>query len=465
MPAPSPDDVRAQLDRLLTSRRFRGAKLRRLLGFLVEEWRRDGGAKLTLRYIAESLKDEPLTFEEDSDKWGYPKTRANLGHVRNRLRGHYESEGYRDRVIIKLNPGSYTPSIAYNPVSTGVADLDPAVARLILRAKTAIDLRTLRGAWKALHYYTQIPLNLENPRQIANSIFIPMAAAPMIPSSVTAVQALVEPALAHIKQSGSEPWESIFAEACSQVCFKHQWQKALDMFEVAIAVSQGEASYFWWYTALLASQGQMQQAIQILDAAVRHFSRTNVTARTDLALLQIMAGRFDEAEENLSASLDLVPMDHPLLACHFALFYEAQDRMEDAGRTLIKFFGNRNTPGLDSLPIGEALELKDWHLFLNGMLALVAGRAGATDIASEMVEILLACKTKRPATSSVELALGLIGVGRFDSAVEWLNAAAFEENDPFAMWFHILPPFRHLYRHKGYRALLRKLHLPLHRRG
>jgi hypothetical protein len=176
MAAPKPEDVRAELEKLYTYRRFRGAKLRRLLGFLVEEWLKDEGENLSEMYIGGSLQDEPLTLEEitrksdkpgekTGEKWGYPKTRANLGHVRNRLRKYYEIEGYRDPVIIKLNPGSYAPVIAYNSVSTAMPDLPPEVARLILRAKTAIDGRTLRGAWRALRYYLQIPQDLGNTRR------------------------------------------------------------------------------------------------------------------------------------------------------------------------------------------------------------------------------------------------------------------------------------------------------------
>lgn len=462
MEAPKPDDVRAQLERLY-SRHFRGVKLRRILGFLVEEWLADGGSNLTLSYIGESLKDEPLTFEDDSDKWGYPRTRANLAHVRKRLRTYYETKGYRDHVIIKLNPGSYAPVIAYNPVSTAIPDLDPAIARLVLRAKTALDLRTLRGGWRALHYYGQIPLNLENPRQVANVVFIPMAAASIIPSSVIAIRPLVDVALEHIKQSGSAPWEGIFAEACGYACYEHQWRKSLELFETAITASQGEATYFWWYTALLASQGRTQQAIEILDGAVHHFHRTNIATRTDLALLQIMAGRFDEAEENLSASLDFASTDNPLIACNLAYLYEAQDRLNDAATPMMKLFSSGSQLGLDSLSVDEALERRDTCVFLNGMFVLVLGRMGAADIASEMLNILLSCKEKRPAASSVEIALAQIGVSNFDSAVEWLSRAAFEESDPFAMWFHIFPPLRHLHHHKSFRDLLSRLTLPLHR--
>jgi hypothetical protein len=205
MDTPNVDDVHAQLARLYSFKRFRGPKLRRLLGFLVEQWLADGGAQLTEKYIGEALKDEKLTFEENSDKWGYPRTRANLGHVRNRLKTYYETDGYRDPVIIKLNPGSYAPVIAHNPTSTAMPELDPFVGRLILRAKTAIDARTLRGAVRAIHYYSQIPLNPTNPRQVANVLFIPMAVAPIISSMAAAVRPLTGVAIAHIRTSGVEP--------------------------------------------------------------------------------------------------------------------------------------------------------------------------------------------------------------------------------------------------------------------
>ena len=164
MDTPTPEDVRAQRERLYRYRRFRGTKLRRLLGLLVEEWLKDGGNQLTEKYIGEALNDEPLTLEPDTGKYGYPKTRANLGHVRSRLRKYYETEGYRDPLIIKLNPGSYAPVIAYNTVPNTMPDLEPAIERLILRAKTALDARTLRGAWRAMHYYDQIPVSLDSPR-------------------------------------------------------------------------------------------------------------------------------------------------------------------------------------------------------------------------------------------------------------------------------------------------------------
>ena len=84
-------------------------------------------------------------------------------------------------------------------------------------------------------------------------------------------------------------------------------------------------------------------------------------------------------------------------------------------------------------------------------------------VASECVNILLANKAKYDRASSLEIAIGLVGVGRFDDAVGQLRKAAFEESDPYAMWFYLFPPLRHLHRHRGFKALLKELNLPLQR--
>jgi tetratricopeptide (TPR) repeat protein len=461
MSDPDATAVRAQLERLC-SQRFRGVKAKRLLTFLVEEWLAGRSEKLTLEYIGESLKDEPLTFEDDSDRWGYPKTRANLAHVRNRLQSYYETKGYRDPVVVKLNLGSFAPVIASNAVIGNVPDLEPAVARLVLRAKTALDLRTLRGAWRALAYYTQIPLNLANSRQAANSVFIPMAAASIVPSATSAIRPLIDVAIAHIKQSGIEPWESMFTEACGKACYEHQWKESLDLFDLAIVASQGQARYYWWYTALLASLGKARQAIEILDRAVQHFCRTNIATRTDLALLQVMIGCYDEAEETLLGCLDFAALDNPVIVYSQAVLYEAQGRLEDAVRPLMLIYSDV-PQDLDTLSTDEALARRDLHALVNGMFVLVMGHLGATGIASRLLDTLLACKAKRSAASSLEIAVAFIGLRRHDEAVIWLNKAAFEEGDPFAMWFHIFPPLRHLHGHAGFRKLLAKLKLPSQR--
>jgi hypothetical protein len=479
MASVDPLDVRAQLERLLGTRYFRGSNTRRrLLAFLVEQWLFDEGKNISARFIAESLKIETLTFEESSDKHGFPRTRANLAHVRRFLKKHYDTDGYRDPVILKLNSGSYLPVIAANPVSSAMPDLDPATERLTLRAKTAIDTRTARGGLRAFEYFLKVSAPSDNPRQEANSCFILMASAAIFPGLPTDFRLAIEARIARIKASGVEPWECTFAEASIEACHRHDWKKSLDLFELAVERSQGEAKFFWWYTALLASTGQMQKAIDILASAVRHFSRTSIAVRTDLALLQVMAGRFEDAEEILSGSLDFAPESNlPILYARMVLL-EAQDRMneadaivtrlgdamdQDAAHSIVTGIESMQEDELSPSRLEEMSSVSEGHFLFAGVFALILARVNQTDLASQVVELLLAAKAKGPEMSSVAIAIGMVGLGRFDDAVSWLRKAAFDESDPLAMWFHIFPPLRHLRKHRGYRQLLKDLGLSLQR--
>lgn len=458
--SPKAQEVRDHLARLYNFERFRGPKLRTLLGILIDEWLANRGVHLSEAYIGQKV-GETAVLEQESNKLGYPKTRGNLGHVRKRLKEYCETVGYRDPIIIKMNAGSYIPEVAYNPHVTGIPDLDPESARLILRAKMAIDARTFRGATRAFEYYSQLlDLPLTNARQASNLIFIPSALAPIFPNTTKTFREIIEALLVKVRATGVEPWECTFANACRLACFEHDWKQSLRSFEISIVNSQKEATYFWWYTALLASQMRIEEAVDILDSAVRHFSRTNIATRTDLALLQTMARRYDDAEELLSASLDLTRRDNPLIAYHFALLYEAQDRLTDAHNAVMHWCRRAAEFDSEHLSAEDALTV-DWHSFLVGMLALVQGRGGQHGDANAFVEQLLRRKAKFDRTSSVEIAIGLLGLGRNDDAVMWLHKAAFEEGDPFSMWFHILPPLRHLRGHRGFRDLLKKLHLPM----
>jgi hypothetical protein len=475
MEEPKPEEVRAQVDRLHCDRRFKeGTKLRWLLDLIVEEWLKDRGHNLTEKYIGEA-SGEPLTFES-SGKLGYPQTRGQLGHVRSRLIEYFGAEGYRDQVTIKLISGSYVPVVVYNPLARSIPELEPAVDRLILRAKTALDARTLHGALLAIKYCSQIPINWENPRQAASMLFVSWAASPIVPGVIAKDVPFTQMAIAKIKASRLEPWEVTFVDACVEACVHHKWRNALVLFERAVKNSHGEAKYFWWYTALLACTGRTEEAIEILDGAVRHFSRSNLAMRTDLAQLLTMAGRPHEAEEVLSASLDFASEHNPRLVSSFAMVLEAQDRLEEAAVPIVRMNEELNSAMsesskavLESVWAGEylysdssadeLLKIPAANCFIQGMLALILGRMKDTDTATEILDSLLRLKEIEPAVPSVEIAIGMIGVGRFDDAVKWLRRGAFEENDPIAMWFHIFPPLRHLRRHRGFRTLLKDLNL------
>jgi hypothetical protein len=175
-----------------------------------------------------------------------------------------------------------------------------------------------------------------------------------------------------------------------------------------------------------------------------------------------MYERYEDAEETLSSTLDFVSPGNPLVACSFAVLYEAQNRLNDAYVASNDWTDRiRAIPDPKNISYNEIIRV-DWHSYLSGMLALVLGRSGATDYARDWLDTILERKAKNRVQPSVEIGIGLIGVNQFDDAVSWLTKAALEENDPMAMWFHIFPPLRHLRGHKGFEELLGRLNLPVH---
>jgi hypothetical protein len=61
----------------------------------------------------------------------------------------------------------------------------------------------------------------------------------------------------------------------------------------------------------------------------------------------------------LSASLDFTAADNPLIACSFAILYEAQDRLADAAMSITKVLHSQDDAGLADISIDEALKRRD----------------------------------------------------------------------------------------------------------
>jgi hypothetical protein len=113
------------------------------------------------------------------------------------------------------------------------------------------------------------------------------------------------------------------------------------------------------------------------------------------------------------------------------------------------------------LPVDPDEYSKRWDFILMGVIALMCGHLGRTENAEGIFGNHLYVRQRVP-ISGLAMALPLIGLGRYDEAVNWLEIAA-HEDDPYVMWFHIFPPLRHLAGHHGYRKLLKNLNLRLHR--
>lgn len=103
---PTPEQVRAQLAKMLSTRRFRSChRLRRLFTFLVERaLAKDNEIKEYT--VALEVFDKPTTFDprKDSD------VRVGARQLRLKIDSYYLCEGASDTVLIRLKPGAYIPA-------------------------------------------------------------------------------------------------------------------------------------------------------------------------------------------------------------------------------------------------------------------------------------------------------------------------------------------------------------------
>ncbi len=103
----SPDQIRAQLDKVINSQALAGSdQLKRLLRVAVDR---------TLSGEADSVKEYTLGVEAlgrpaDFDPKADPIVRVQARRLRSKLEEYYAGEGVSDTVVIRMPKGSYVPS-------------------------------------------------------------------------------------------------------------------------------------------------------------------------------------------------------------------------------------------------------------------------------------------------------------------------------------------------------------------
>ena len=105
-PVPSADDVRAELDRLLSSGRFQASERRRaFLRYIVEETLAGRADRLKGYAIAVTIFGRDETFDPQTD----PVVRLEARRLRRDLDSYYVDAGSHDAVRISIPKGSYVP--------------------------------------------------------------------------------------------------------------------------------------------------------------------------------------------------------------------------------------------------------------------------------------------------------------------------------------------------------------------
>ena len=104
--APGPEEIRAQLEKVLASRLFaRSTRLCRFLRFSVEESLAGKGGRLKEQIIGIEVFDRRSDYDPRID----PIVRVEARRLRAKLKAYYTSAGRGDSIMIGLPKGAYLP--------------------------------------------------------------------------------------------------------------------------------------------------------------------------------------------------------------------------------------------------------------------------------------------------------------------------------------------------------------------
>lgn len=432
---PAGYEVATQVETICKSDLFaRATRGKRLFRYLVE-------SALGHRQRSE-MKEVVIGMEVFGKPGNYdPKkdaiVRVSVGQLREKLAEYYETEGRTERVVIRIPLGSYVPDIHYNPAPDALRLSDRAAVH-VFNAKAAFDKRTLPGHEAAFKYLERaLAEHPGHPRLLALKAMVHAARAMYGRHPRTELEA-AEELVEQVKALGVEPWEYCLAHAHVKEALYWDWAGAAALYHRAIELSHGEARYGTWYAAFLVSQGRAEEAVALLTEAVSHFAHDVAVIRGDLSLFQLMARKWDDAEETLRSTLEIFPNGHYLPYLHLAMLHEARGDYPEAVRAI------------ERVPI-TAPESS----ITQGVRGCFLGLAGERDRARELYEQLQSARQSASGfVPASQIGAAAIGIGDYDAAVAWLSEAALAERDPVMVWIAYLPFMRHIRHHRGFESLI-----------
>lgn len=151
--SPSPDDVRAQLGRMLQCRLFRHSpRLSRFFTFTVDQALEGAEQRLKEYSIALEVFGKPDTFDPRMDS----AVRVAARQLRAKIDLYYLTEGSQDPVLIRYRPGDYIPKFysRADAPATGASDSDAESAGrpVVIVEKDRGCVRTLTDCLDSLNH-------------------------------------------------------------------------------------------------------------------------------------------------------------------------------------------------------------------------------------------------------------------------------------------------------------------------
>ncbi len=356
--------------------------------------------------------------------------------IRAKLAAYYERLAGDSLLQVTLSDRGYEAFVSYRQPTIVLSERTQLA---VANTKAALDQRTLPGTADAIrHVNTALAAEPDHPLLLALKALCHATRAlygTYPRSDLETAERIVD---AQRAGEGSRPWESWFAEGCVKMALHWDWSAAEAAFERAIALSGGAARRLPWYTAFLACQGRADEAVPLLRTAVSQAYDSPIV-RADLAINQILAGRYVDAQDTIDTAFALFgERTHYLLHVHQAILHEATG---DAAAAVAV---------IDRVP----LKWPQTTITL-GLRALFSGLAGDRRTArrhfTKLRGLRLVAGHYIPAG---QLCIAALGAGDPEGALEWLREGAIVERDPNLVLTNVYPFFRHLHASQAFQAFV-----------
>ncbi|MBV9742487.1 MAG: tetratricopeptide repeat protein, partial [Acidobacteriia bacterium] len=270
----------------------------RFLVYIVEQVLAGEEAKLSQKTIAADVfRRDLVNFDSRADSI----VRTTAANLRDSLLAYYAGPGRADPIVIELPKGTYVPSFSRR------AQLSPSATSRLWSARVALETRTVSGYSTALSHLDAVlaeapglslALALKAESLASQAIHGSRPRPCLEEARVCADRALDAPRPA---------WQAWLARAMVLQALDLDWTGAGKVYQQAIETSNGEASTHVWYTAFLVGRGRPREAVAILQRTVEHFGYCNPTFLGDLAMLQMLARQYTEAQTTIQAALAAAP--------------------------------------------------------------------------------------------------------------------------------------------------------------
>lgn len=483
-PAPAPEAVQAQLDKLCSLKTFSRSKdLCRFLRFVVEQTLRNRTVRLKEYLIGVAVFDRGESYNPGTD----PIVRVQARRLRAKLNDYYNTEGCKDAIQIDLPSGGYVPVFRYRQAAASTSEatavasatgdalmddmldicgqvpqpngilyrrpLSPA-REGVLNAPFSNDARHLcrRGQF-CLHQATPetIRVGMEcfecaveaDPGYapayagLAGTYAVAGILGTCAPHEATSrTKALAAKAI-NLDERLAEAWAArgLVMAACDR-----DFQGAESEFLEALDRGPGLAAIHQWYAiGALLPLGRIEQAVVELKVALE-FGPPSPSIQTDLAWVFYLGCRQQEALEHCWYALDASP---GFYRAHLVLgsIYESQGQLEKA---LAAYDRAAQVSG--TRPLASVI----------GAQGHACGRVGRKEEAAKYLAALL--EQVGGGGTALAAATVHLGLGELDRTFEWLHRAA-NEQDCGLIWLNRDPRYAHLRGDGRFQALLCRLHV------